>query len=71
MFFFYCTTVFCVSKMQPLVQYNSVHVGSLDICLLYVFTVLLVLSRLRTNLGLGRILNHQICIVIRALELQV
>jgi hypothetical protein len=37
----------------------------------YILTVLLVLSRLRTNLGLSRILNHQICIVIRAFELQV
>jgi hypothetical protein len=34
-------------------------------------TVLLVLSRLRTKLGLNRILNHQICIVIHAFELQV
>jgi hypothetical protein len=34
-------------------------------------TVLLFLSRLRTNLGFNKILNHQICIMIRALEWQV
>jgi hypothetical protein len=35
------------------------------------FTVLLFLSRLRNSLWLSRILNHEICIVIRAIELHV
>jgi hypothetical protein len=42
-----------------------------NIFLCFVLTVLLVLSGLRTNLGLSRILNHQIYIVICAFELQV